>query len=224
MEAPRTPQRLAQTRAAGEGLGRSLERGHADGYWQHNLVEGRAEALRLLLQWMQPLEHRRVFDAGCGLGTIARRLTELGATVTACDHDAEVLDSARRSAPAARIEHRDLVDVLRDSPPESGNALFDDVLLWEVIESIGPARLPALCASLDGSGAKRVFVVVRLESRWHRFGPTQGVVPELPTAEPTQLLRRLHLGSRYRLRRQRTVSQRNSVLQVMELSPETRAV
>lgn len=56
---------------------------------------------------------RHVLEAGCGLGTTARRLAARGYTVTACDFSAHAVAEARRRTPegtAVRYEVRDITE------------------------------------------------------------------------------------------------------------------
>ncbi len=53
-----------------------------------------------------------VLEIGCGSGDDTRTLTAAGLQVVAFDLSAEAVDAARRQAPTARIEQRDIRDAL----------------------------------------------------------------------------------------------------------------
>ena len=54
---------------------------------------------------------RRVLDAGCGAGPLARALADAGFEVTGIDPSAELLKVARAAAPAARFIQGSIYDV-----------------------------------------------------------------------------------------------------------------
>jgi SAM-dependent methyltransferase len=57
-----------------------------------------------------PIEVRRVVDVGCGAGPLTRALIEAGFEVTGIDHSEELLEFARKAAPAARFVHASAYD------------------------------------------------------------------------------------------------------------------
>lgn len=62
------------------------------------------DALSLIREVFAPLSGKRILDIGCGPGTLAKRLSEDGATVTGIDPGEAALAKARLAAPAARFE------------------------------------------------------------------------------------------------------------------------
>lgn len=62
------------------------------------------DALTLVRETFAPLAGKAMIDIGCGTGTLARALTEGGATVTGIDPGTDALAKARSLVPAARFE------------------------------------------------------------------------------------------------------------------------
>jgi SAM-dependent methyltransferase len=62
-------------------------------------------ALRSLLDLAGPVEGQEVCDLGCGEGYLARQMAALGASVTAVDLSARLIEIARRSTSSSRIRY-----------------------------------------------------------------------------------------------------------------------
>lgn len=101
------------------------------------------EILRLLdsVEWMGP---RRVFDLGCGEGGIAAQLAEHGYDVTGVDPSGESLEKARQAAPGLKFFIGSCYD---DLAGRYGR--FQVVLAVEVVEHVlSPAKFAACVFSL----------------------------------------------------------------------------
>ncbi len=197
-----------------------LERGTPQGYWEENLADGRRAAVRQLLRWMDPLAGRRVLDAACGLGAIARTIASRGATVTGCGLEGPAAhDEGEPQASAIDLRPEPATMVL--SEPVLGEPVlgepgprWDDVVLWEVFEDLALRERLALLSALESHAASRLFVAVRLESSWNRWLNIPGHL--LPAGDPVLISRSLHLETHYRLKRQETVTRRNSAIRLLE--------
>lgn len=62
------------------------------------------DALTLICETFAPLPNRRILDIGCGPGTLAKQLSEDGASVVGIDPGAAALEQARAAVPGARFE------------------------------------------------------------------------------------------------------------------------
>lgn len=88
---------------------------------------------------------RTVFEAGCGDGGNCHKLVECGLEVVGCDWSQNAIDHARRLVPSAQFYCGDLTDTefQRNFP-----ALFDAVVLIEVIEHIRPDECATALANI----------------------------------------------------------------------------
>ena len=183
-------------------------------YWEENAVLGRQDMYSALLARLQPVAGRRVLDAGCGMGILARRLAREGARVTAVDllthHVLEARGLKNGSRPTwAVADFRDLL----------GSAgAFDDIVLQEVLEDYGPEETVHVLKRLGGSGAGRVYLIVKQAGPWR--GVLETLLPEalLPTVDSVALLRAVHLHTPYRLSHQESVRRRSYNARLLELT------
>jgi 2-polyprenyl-6-hydroxyphenyl methylase/3-demethylubiquinone-9 3-methyltransferase len=96
-----------------------------------------------------PLAGRSALDVGCGAGLLAEPLARLGATVTAIDAAAELIDVARDHAAKSGLQI-----AYRAGGVEELDGLFDLVTAMEVIEHVADAAafVEALAARLAPGG------------------------------------------------------------------------
>lgn len=83
----------------------------------------------------RPLEGKRALDVGCGAGLLAEPLARLGATVTAIDAAAELIEAARVHAAAQGLE----VDY-HATTLEEVEGQFDLITAMEVVEHVADPR------------------------------------------------------------------------------------
>ena len=191
-----------------------IERDTPATYWEENAVLGRADTYRALLGRLGPIAGRRILDAGCGRGWLARRLAGQGALVTAVDvledHVSEARERKGGLGPSVAVA--DFRDVL------VAHGAFDDVVLQEVLEDYEPQETLDLLRALARGDARRVYVVFR------QSGPWGGLVgPLLPSAltttlDPVSVLRSFHRHTPYRLSHQESVRRRSYYVQLVELT------
>jgi SAM-dependent methyltransferase len=197
-----------------------IERETPATYWEENAVLGRRDTYRALVARLQPLTGRRVLDAGCGRGLLARRLTKEGALVTGADvlidHVSEArergvggLGSSERAPRWAVADFRDLL---------VGRGAFDDLVLQEVIEDYSEEERIDLIRGLATADVPRVHVVFRRTGSWGGL-----IAPLLPSAlatslDPVTVLRSFHRHSPYRISHQESVRRRSYHVQVVELT------
>jgi len=93
---------------------------------------------------LRPFAGLRLLDAGCGAGLLSEPLARLGATVTAIDAGAEVIEVARQHAAGAGLEI-DYRCASAEALVDAGER-FDAVISMEVIEHV--ADLSAFLAAL----------------------------------------------------------------------------
>jgi 2-polyprenyl-3-methyl-5-hydroxy-6-metoxy-1,4-benzoquinol methylase len=86
-----------------------------------------------LLDWLGELRGRRVLDAGCGEGYLARVLADRGAAVTGIDISPGLIEQARRKNPAGTIMYR-AADLSHPQPDLSGS--FDVVASYLVLNDV----------------------------------------------------------------------------------------
>ena len=201
-------------------LRRRIERGEPASYWEENLVECRRVALAKLFEWAEPVSGRSVLDLRCGAGSLARALCHHDAHVTACDWDPEASPDAERAAGAQEgVRGGPPIDWRHEHPVgllERAVQPFDDVVIWAVLEDLGEKARHDLLAALERLAPERLFVALHLESGWTRFAP--GLVgAAMPTADPVEILRSIHLETSLRLERQETARRRNATVRLMQL-------
>ena len=183
-------------------------------YWEENAVLGRQDVQRALTARLEPIAGRRILDAGCGLGLLARRLTREGARVTAVDLLTHLVLEARGlkngSGPTwAVADFRDLL---------GSTGAFDDIVLQEVLEDYTREETVDLLKRLAQSGAHRLHLIVKQAGRWR--GVMETLLPEalLPTVDPVWLLRTAHMHTPYRLSHQESIRRRSYNAQMVELT------
>ncbi|HET9948008.1 MAG TPA: methyltransferase domain-containing protein [Longimicrobiales bacterium] len=188
-------------------------------YWEENAVLGRRDTYASLAARLQPLEGRRILDAGCGLGLLARRLARAGAHVTAVDVLSHAVLEARQRAgdrgPSFVVaDFEDLLHV---------RGAFDDIVLQEVLEDYTDAERLRAIRRLGASGAQRIHLIFRQPGRWK--GLVEPLLPAalVPTLDPVQLLRSIHLHTPYRLSDQDTIRRRSYNVRRVEFTLQGRS-
>jgi 2-polyprenyl-3-methyl-5-hydroxy-6-metoxy-1,4-benzoquinol methylase len=102
-----------------------------------------------------PAEHPRALDYGCGIGTAAVRLAQLGYSVTIADIPGTTLEFARTRLARRGID----VDVIElgDEVPTLPNASWDVVVCFDVLEHavdpVGVARALVRALRMNGGAA-----------------------------------------------------------------------
>ena len=191
-----------------------IQRESPASYWEENAVLGRQDTCRALLARLSPVAGRRVLDAGCGRGLLARRLAAEGARVIAVDvlegHVSEARVRGNGGRPSVAVA--DFRDLLR------AKGAFDDVILQEVLEDYAPDEQVDLFRALAECDAKRVLLVFRRSGPWVAL-----LAPLLPpglvtTLDPVSVLRSVHRHSAYRLSHQESVRRRSYYVQIVELT------
>jgi 2-polyprenyl-3-methyl-5-hydroxy-6-metoxy-1,4-benzoquinol methylase len=87
-------------------------------------------------------DQARVFDLGCGNGTLARRLQSIGYEVCGVDPSEDGIEHAKRADPATRLEIGSAYDPLAEK-----FGTFPAVVSLEVVEHVYYPRLFAKCVS-----------------------------------------------------------------------------
>jgi 2-polyprenyl-3-methyl-5-hydroxy-6-metoxy-1,4-benzoquinol methylase len=209
-----------------------IERGAPQGYWEHNLLDGRRAAEAKIVEWFrdfginapssEPRDARSVLDAGCGIASLGARLTAAGARVTLADLAIERLWEARGRASAPldqtpRAASRCVLTDVTRSAFRTQN--FDDAIVFEVLEHLTAEHRAALLRTVDQAVRARLFLVFRIASRWDRWRDalTPQMEEGLPMLDATAILRELHLATSFRLRRTAEVRRRNCALHCAEL-------
>jgi SAM-dependent methyltransferase len=193
-----------------------IERETPATYWEENAVLGRRDTHAALLARLRPIAGRRVLDAGCGRGLLARRLANEGALVTGVDVLSDHVSEARERGVGGRVAQRWAVADFRDLLHARG--AFDDVVLQEVIEDYAEEERIDLIRGLAASDVPRVHVVFRRTGAWGGL-----IAPLLPSAlvtslDPVTVLRTFHRHSTYRISHQESVRRRSYHVQIVELT------
>lgn len=104
-------------------------------YWSLEIPEQMLAAIeQVLLPRLS--QHARLLDLCCGTGQLAASLVEQGYSVTGIDNSTEMLDFARRNAPAAKFVR---ADARRFNLPESFDAVvstFDSLNHFLSVEEL----------------------------------------------------------------------------------------
>jgi SAM-dependent methyltransferase len=189
--------------------------GRPQGYWEENAVAGRQRATERILAWMEPLEGRRILDAGCGGGDLARRMADAGAAVTAIDLVAPPpgpeLDRADAGNPLFLTG--DFQQFLKSGQADG----VDTIVLSHVLEDYTADEHRDLLRATGDSGALRVYLIFLIPGTGSQLlGP---LLPEGlgDAVDPIPLLRWVHLNTPFRQTRQDRVGIRNYRAQVTEL-------
>lgn len=197
----------------GERFWSRIELGRPATYPEENLVYGRREEAALIRDWLGDLAGRRVLDAGCGRGTLALELARSGARVTGVDLVPRFAAAARAAVAAGGLSlvAGDVRQVL------GREARFDLVVLREVVQDYLPEEAEVLAAALGRTGAERLVVTLRQESRWDLMLP--GLYPpgQGGRVDFHRLLRTFHLATPFRLHRRQEVRRRNFRSLVVEM-------
>lgn len=98
--------------------------------------------LKVLDKLGLPPEHRRIFDLGCGNGSIAKELTRRGWDVTGVDPSPAALAQSRQANPELKLYQGSAYDDLA-----SRFGQFPVVLSLEVVEHLYFPRKFAACAA-----------------------------------------------------------------------------
>jgi SAM-dependent methyltransferase len=197
-----------------EGVWSRVERETPATYWEENEVLGRQQTFGALLARLQPIAGRRILDAGCGRGLLARRLAKEGARVSGADvlfdHVSEARERGEGSAVRwAAADFRDLL-VARGA--------FDDLVLQEVIEDYGEDERVELFGGIADADVPRLHVIFRRTGSWGGL-----IAPLLPPAlatalDPVNVLRSIHRHTPYRISHQESVRRRSYHVQLVELT------
>jgi len=120
-----------------------------DRYWATPIQQWQRPALdQLLLRALPPGAH--IVDLCCGTGELASNLISLGYKVTGVDASREMLEAARRKAPAATLLHQDAAEFSPLEPAEAVVCFFDSLnhlldgaklqqTFHHVFKALGPA-------------------------------------------------------------------------------------
>jgi len=197
-----------------EAVWARVERQAPATYWEENAILGRQDTYAVLLERLQPIAGRRVLDAGCGYGLLARRLAGAGARVTGVDVVSHRVLAARgRSgggAPAFAVaDFRDLL---------SAADTFDDVVIQEVFEDYTADQRRATIRGLAASRVPRIHLIFRQPGRWRGLiGP---MLPDAlaPTLDGVSLLRSIHLDTPYRLTHRESIRRRSYSVEMVQLA------
>jgi SAM-dependent methyltransferase len=120
--------------------------------FQIHLIEPATEALLEV----QPGD--KILDAACGAGRFARRMAELGATVTAFDQSAAFIDRARERTPAgSRVTYRVLDAGDAAALAALGEHRFDKAVCTMALMDM-PVIRPLLAAVHGALTSKGIFV------------------------------------------------------------------
>lgn len=104
-----------------------------------------------LLQWLGDITGRRVLDAGCGEGYLARVLAARGARVTGIDLSPRLIGLARAKDPHGRIDYQ-VADLSQPLPGTAGS--FDAAASYLVLNDVRDYRgfAATLTAALKPGG------------------------------------------------------------------------
>jgi len=193
-----------------------IEREAPTTYWEENAILGRRDTYAALLDTLKPIEERRILDAGCGRGLLARRLAGEGALVTGVDLVSHRVLEARGArgggAPTFAVaDFRDLLSVAE---------AFDDVVIQEVLEDYSAEERKDTIFALASAGVPRIHLIFRQQGRWGGL-----INPMLPAAlastlDPVPLLRSIHLHTRYRLAHQESIRRRSYSVRLVQFTLE----
>jgi SAM-dependent methyltransferase len=191
-----------------------VEREAPSTYWEENAVLGRQDTFGALLERLQPIAGRRVLDAGCGYGLLARRLAGAGARVTGVDVVSHRVEAARgmmgKGAPAFAVaDFRDLL---------TAADTFDDVVIQEVLEEYSVDERRDTIFGLAESRVPRIHLIFKQAGRWRGLiGP---MLPDAlaPTLDPVPLLRSIHLETPYRLAHRVSTRRRSYSVEMVQLA------
>jgi SAM-dependent methyltransferase len=191
-----------------------IERETPATYWEENEVLGRQDAFGALLARLQPIGARRILDAGCGRGLLARQLAKEGARVTGADVLVDHVSEARErgEGSAVRWAAADFRDLLLT------RGAFDDLVLQEVIEDYGEDERVELFRGIADADVPRLHVIFRRTGSWGGL-ITPLLPPALATAlDPVNVLRSIHRHTPYRISHQESVRRRSYHVQLVELT------
>jgi SAM-dependent methyltransferase len=191
-----------------------IERESPATYWEENAILGRRDTYEVLREGLQPIGGRRILDAGCGRGLLARRLAGEGALVTGVDLVSHRVLEARgaRGGDAASFAVADFRDLL------SREGAFDDVVIQEVLEDYSPEERKDTLVGLADSRVPRIHLIFREQGRWAGLiGP---MMPDalVPTLDPVPLLRSIHLHTPYRLAHQESIRRRSYSVRMVQFT------
>jgi len=107
-----------------------------------------------MLELLGDITNRRVLDAGCGEGYLARALADRGARVTGIDLSPRLIEQARDKDPDGRIDYQ-VADLSQTLPAMAGS--FHAAASYLVLNDVKDYRgfAATLAAALRPGGAAR---------------------------------------------------------------------
>ncbi|MCW2277050.1 magnesium protoporphyrin IX methyltransferase [Heliophilum fasciatum] len=129
----------------------AISTGNGRNFAQRKLIEGRMAIHQCVLDWVGPVEGKRILDAGCGAGVLAERFVDRGASyIKGIDISEKMIDLAQKQG-SGKVEY-----AVCDLMSEHGN--YDILVSMDVLIHYSLADMPTLLEHVLARAKEKAYI------------------------------------------------------------------